>query len=119
MMRSMLHQLRLFVTTPAARRGIAIFCAISLVLVSWAHTVHHLNGPTPNAVIQADLSSVDDGSNTPKSAALTVEYCLGCSMVAVSSFSPWFTPELAAADLPVPRFNEYRPHPPLAETPPP
>jgi hypothetical protein len=110
---------RLWVTTPAVRRWIAILGAIAIVWVSFAHCIHHLNGSMPDAGAQADLLSVDDAPNTPKSAALTVEHCLGCSMIAVASFLASFTPELTATDLPVPRLNEYRAHPPLADTPPP
>lgn len=85
--------------------------------MSLAHGVQHISAPVTGVVIQADLKSADDGVNP---GMLAVDHCIGCSMSAMAPilFS-LIAKQLAAADLPVPRFNKYRPHPPLAETPPP
>jgi hypothetical protein len=107
---------RLKLWAPMARRCIAILCALAIISVSVAHGVQHFNAPVTGVVIQADLSPADDGANT---AMLAVDHCIGCSMSAMAAILFSLIPELAAADLPTFAFNEYRPHTPAAETPPP
>jgi hypothetical protein len=115
-----LQGLRLWVTAPVLRRAIAVVCAIAFVLVSFAHTLHHFNGPSPTAIIQADLGAFDDGGpSASKKASFAIEHCHGCSMIATAVLPPLTTPDRIAADLPARKFDQQRPHTPVTETPPP
>jgi len=114
-----LRGLRQWIAAPALRRAIAVVCALAFVLVSFAHGVQHFNGPTSTIGIQADLGSQDDGLDTSKKASIAFEHCQGCSMIATAVLAPSTAPDRTEADLPVRRFDQHRPHIPVAETPPP
>lgn len=111
--------LALPVVGPWLRRTIAVLCALAFVLVSFAHGAQHFSGSTPTAVVQADLGSADDGPDTSNKASVAFEHCHGCSMIATVVFAPATNPDLIVADMPVRRFDQHRPHAPVAETPPP
>lgn len=111
--------LGLWMAAPLLRRTIAVVCALAFVLVSFAHGVQHFSGPTPTAVMQADLGSVDDGPDTSNKASIAFEHCHGCSMIATVGFAPTTNPDCIVADMPARRFDQHRPHTPVAETPPP
>jgi hypothetical protein len=113
------HWLKLWAAAQLMRRGMAVFCAIAIVLVAFAHSAQHFNGQALFAVAQVDLGSVDDGLDAPDKASVTFEQCQGCSIFAMVAFSPSTRPDLVASDLMPLKFEQHRPHTPVAETPPP
>lgn len=101
------------------RRAVAVVCAVAFLTIGFAHSVHHFGGSVSAVVMQADVGSSDDSPDTSKKAPVAIEHCHGCLMIAMAVLPPSVVPKLIAADLPVRRFDEKRPHTPVAETPPP
>jgi hypothetical protein len=69
------------------RRIMAVVCAVALLAVGFAHSVHHFNAPMPIVAMQADLSSLDGFPDTSKTAPTAIEYCHGCSEIAMPPLS--------------------------------
>lgn len=103
----------------ALRRAVACVCAVALLTVAFAHSVHHFGGPVSAVVVQADVGSSDDLSDALKKASIAIEHCQGCSMIAIAVVAPSIFPDRIPLDLPVRGFDEKRPHPPAVEIPPP
>jgi len=103
----------------ALRRAVAIVCAVALLTIGFAHSVHHFGGAVSAVAVQADVGTSDDSPDTSKKASLAIEHCHGCTMIAMAALAQPAVPTLIAADIPVRRFDDKRPHPPVAETPPP
>ena len=109
---SMVHRL-------ALRRAVACVCAIALLSVTFAHSVHHFSGHDSAVIVQADVGSSGYLSDALKKAPIAIEHCQGCSMIAIAVLAPSIFPDRILLDLPVQRFDERRPHPPAVEIPPP
>ena len=104
---------------PALRRAIAAVCAVAFLFVGFAHSLHHFDAATPVALSQSATTSGDASLDLPENTSAGVHHCHGCVMVAIAA------PELPATVVPIPLkrvaagFDSGRPHPPLAEKPPP
>lgn len=103
----------------ALRRAVAVVCAVALLTIGFAHSVHHFGGAASAVAMQTDVGSSDDSPDTSQKASLAIEHCHGCTMIAMAALAQPAVPTLIAADLPVRRFDENRPYTPVAETPPP
>lgn len=102
------------------RRALVVFCAAAFVLVSFAHNIHHLSGSNRTVIIDLDSNSSDADSAPSKLKPVTVEYCHGCSLIAVTAHSFFVAPQLVTAGgMTVRHFDEYRPPSPMVDTPPP
>ncbi|WP_453997951.1 hypothetical protein [Afipia felis] len=67
------------------RRMVAVICALSFLLVNFAHTFQHFD--VVSTAVSHELSvSVDNNSSDPASpenrSGLSVEHCHACSMIA-------------------------------------
>jgi len=103
----------------AFRRTVAVVCALAFLIVSFAHTFHHIDGTATQAEYQ--LSSVSGSDDTPdpaKKASGSVEHCHGCGMTALLS-EPVSLNLSETADRTTTQIVGIRPHPPAFENPPP
>ena len=103
----------------APRCVVALICALALMTITFAHSVHHFGGPVAAVATQADVGTSDDYPDTSKKASIAIEQCHACSMIAMSALAPSLNPIRIAAEVPLRRFDVSRPHAPVAETPPP
>jgi len=107
------------VPASALRRAVAVVCAVALLTVGFVHSMHHFGAAASAVAIQTDVGSSDDSPDTSQKASLAIEHCHGCTMIAMAALAQPAVPTLIAAKMPVRRFDDKRPHPPVAETPPP
>jgi hypothetical protein len=113
---------RLLMAVPsrsAQRRALAAVCAAAFLVVSLAHAVQHFDAPFPVIALQADAGSADDPSDSSSKVAVAVDHCHGCAMTAIPVLGRSIIPILRVADHPPAKVENRRPHPPIAETPPP
>jgi hypothetical protein len=104
---------------PALRRALAAVCAVAFLVVGFAHSLHHFNAMTPAAAYQTGAGVSSDSPDTTKKAAVAVEHCHGCVMIAMAALTP--------PTLPIPVLSKFsaeipdhmRPYLPVAEPPPP
>jgi hypothetical protein len=99
-------------------RALSLICIVALVTVTFTHSVHHFAGSSPAYAVQAVASSLDISPDSSKQAPV-VEYCFGCSMIALPYLAPVIIPHRLATDLPMQKIDDERPHPPVVEVPPP
>jgi len=101
------------------QRAIAVVSAAAFLIVAFAHTLHHFDAMPPAGEYLAGMSSADDGPDPTQKAAISVEHCHGCIIVAVPI---WVQPALLAflrPEFPPAGLDGLRDHLPAAETPPP
>jgi len=103
----------------APARLIAIVCAVAILAVGFAHNVHQLSQPMSIVTVQVDTGAANDLPDTPKNSAVVIEHCFGCSAMALADLALPFIPHRIAADLPMRKIDEKRPHAPAVEIPPP
>lgn len=90
---------------------------LALVAVGFAHCVHHLNTSLPAAASQVDKP--DSKPEAPYEAGLTVEHCLGCTIVAVMPSNDCNLPVDCALSAGIAKVDVVRPHDLSLELPPP
>lgn len=100
-------------------RLVAVVCAVAILAAGFAHSVHQSNEPMPIVAMQADSGTANDLPDTPKKSPVVIEHCFGCSIIALTDLALSFVPHRIAADLPMRRVDEKRPHSPAVEIPPP
>lgn len=68
----------------ALRRAVAAVCAVAIIVVGFAHTLHHFDGKAIQAGYEVSSVTGADGSADPeKLSAPQGDHCHGCSMIAV------------------------------------
>jgi len=68
----------------AFRRAVAAVCALAILVVGFAHTLHHFDGKVIQAGYEVSSVTGADGSADPeKLSASHGDHCHGCSMIAV------------------------------------
>ena len=103
----------------ALRRCVAVACAVALLAVGFAHSVHHFGASTSTVGIQTDIGSPDNSSDPPQKAPVVLEHCHGCSMIAMTALTQPIAPVRIATEFPIQRLQGATPYPPPAETRPP
>lgn len=63
-------------------RMIAVVCALSFLIVSFTHTLQHYQTASATPSHELSFSTGDNSSVPAEQAALLVEHCHGCSMIA-------------------------------------
>ena len=104
----------------ALRRAIAAACTAALLIVGFAHSLHHFDTAIPAAA--ASYAGSDPQHDTPDSsekARVAIEHCHGCVMVATAVAAQAAPPIFMPREQPAVAVDRMRPHPPVAETPPP
>jgi hypothetical protein len=94
-------------------------CAVAILAVGFAHSIHQFSQPTPIVAMQADAGTSDDLPDTSKNSPVVIDHCFGCSMIVLANPVQPFVPHRIAADLPTRRADKVRPHPLVVEIPPP
>lgn len=101
------------------RRAVAVVCAVALLAVGFAHSIHHFVGPVSAIAMSLDIGASDGMPEASKKAPIAIEHCPGCSMIAVAVLASPFDPGHVPPELPARKVDERSPHPPGVETPPP
>jgi hypothetical protein len=102
------------------RRLVAIVCAVAFLTVGFGHSHQHLDALAPAAAGAPALAAAADLSpDLAKKAALALEHCHACTMIAIPLFvsAPPAAPVAAAPSLRA--AADFRPHPPISDSPPP
>jgi hypothetical protein len=94
-------------------------CAAAFLFVGFVHSLHHFDAMAPIASYQADFSSSDDTSRSSDKASVAIHHCHGCVMPAMTVASPAGALIPTALERLAIPCDGLRPHPPVAETPPP
>jgi len=102
---------------PAFRRVIAVVCAVAFLFVGFVHSLNHFDGAAPAASYQADFSSSDGSPDSSDNA--TIVHCHGCVMLAMKVAPQDGAVISTALERVAVPLDGLRPHPPVAETPPP
>jgi hypothetical protein len=110
---------RLIVPGSVPNRTVALACAVALLIVTFAHSIHHFAGSAPTNVVQENVNTSDTSPDSSNKASIMIEHCQGCSMIAMVVLAQPVVPNRIAADLPMRRVDEKRPHSPAVEIPPP
>ena len=100
-------------------RFVAVVCAVTLLAVGFAHSVHHLNAPVSIVAIQADTGILEDSPDISKKVAIAVEHCFGCMTFIFANLVEQILPHRVPLKLPLRLVDEARPHPPIVEIRPP
>jgi hypothetical protein len=95
----------------------ALVCAAAFLLVGLAHSTQHFAGSVP--AVQLDAGADDGGTEPSSKTTIAVDHCHGCAMTAMTAAGPPLISSPVLADHPPAAFDGGRPHPPVAETPPP
>ena len=104
---------------PALRRALAAVCTVAFLVVGFAHCLHHFDAMTPVVAYQAGAGVSSDSPVATKKAAVAVEHCHGCVMIAMAALTPSMLPLLVVSRLPAEIPDHMRPYLPVAEPPPP
>ncbi len=115
----MVGTLTAWLTGAAVRRAVAAVCVVTLLTVTFAHSLHHFDGMSGQG--GHEVSSVlgsDDSPDGAKQPGPSVEHCHGCVMIAVMSDLPSLqAPE--PTNLDPPSDSDTRSSPPSFDNPPP
>lgn len=97
-------------------RAVAIACTAAFLFVGFAHSLQHFDATATG--YEAVVAAADDAP-APSDDSAAGHHCHGCAMVATTTAAPFVAVTLVPLrPLALPRADA-RPHPPLAETPPP
>lgn len=98
-------------------RAVAIVCTAAFLFVGFAHSLQHCDATATG--YEATFAASGDAPDSSDDASRAAGHCHGCVMVATTSAASaaalTLVPLRPLAVLPA----DARPHPPLAETPPP
>lgn len=100
-------------------RMIAVVCALSFLIVSFTHTLQHYQTAPTAPSHELSFSTGDDSTAPAEQAALSVEHCHGCSMIASISTVAGVSIAEAGAEQLVLIVDSLRSRAFVAETPPP
>ncbi len=67
----------------ALRRPVAVLCMLALVVVGFAHNMHHFDAAIPASASQIGVDRSGARPDPPNKDGIIVEHCLGCTMMAV------------------------------------
>jgi hypothetical protein len=110
---------RLHLMTRYTARIIALVCVLALLTNGLTHSITCSGGLSSTIASLTGSDTSGDLPDSSKRASIATDHCIGCSMMVIAASVQPVVPDRIAADLPVRRFDEKRPYPPAAETPPP
>ena len=100
-------------------RLVAVLCAVALLAVGFAHSVHCLNAPVSIVAVQVDTGTLEGSSDISQKATFALEHCFGCMTFIFANLVEQFLPHRVPLKLPPRLVDEARPHPPIVEIRPP
>jgi hypothetical protein len=104
----------------ALRGVIAGLCVCAFLVVGFAHSLHHFGTASTAAVAwQAGIDRSDESPNSSDKAAVVVEHCLGCTIIAVLPNDDDGVSVSFRTVLPFTTIDRTRPHSVAVELPPP
>lgn len=106
------------VSWPVLRRAVAAVCALAFLVVSFAHSLHHFDIDQPASGYELSTGTADSAPAPAKTSAAD-GHCHGCVMVVIATTDQIPSQPLIDKQRPDVRLDSLRPHPPVAENPPP
>lgn len=80
----MFRRLTRWLRSVALRRAVAAVCALAILVVGFAHTLHHFDSKAFQAGYEVSFVTGADGSANPEKLSTPHgDHCHGCSMIAV------------------------------------
>jgi hypothetical protein len=98
---------------------VAVVCAVTLLAIGFAHSVHHLNAPVSIIAVQVDTGTLEGSSDISQKATFALEHCFGCMTFIFANLVEQLLPHRVPLKLPLRLVDEARRCPPVVELRPP